>query len=355
MSSPIKRITSGIQPSGLLHLGNYLGAIKQWKEILTKDEFKSLQSRDKTFFFIADLHSLTSRFEYKNNDFAHFHKKPLDILSLETLSCLIASGIDPKKCNLFLQSSVPQHSELFWILNCLTPNHWLNTMIQYKEKKIDSNGIFSYPVLMAADVLLYKASHVPVGSDQRQHIELIDRITERINKLCKKEIFHKPICMVNDYPRVMSLGDGTKKMSKSTNETENNNNCIFLTDNHDEIRRKIKKAKTDSIGTIVYHKESRPEISNLLEIYSSITSLKIDSIEKDYKNKSTFQFKEDLSSVVINEIGGIGSKAYHMLKYERSFLLDVLRQGEEEAIVHAKETLNEVKSCLGMVCFNSVD
>lgn len=348
--SRLKRIVSGIQPSGTLHLGNYLGAVKEWKNLINdynKETEYKLDSKKNVLYFIADYHSLTSRLAAEKQDELKTSES-LETLTLNTVACLIASGVDYNKASLFLQSSIPYHTELQWILSCVTPNSWLNTMIQYKEKKIDSNGIFSYPVLMAADVLLYKASHVPVGSDQTQHIELIAKITDRINKVSKKKIFIRPEAISSDYPRVMSLIDGTKKMSKSDSSTLG---CIYLTDSKETIIKKITKSKTDSIGTIKFDKENRPEISNLISIYHSITGESIKNIENKFEKASTVEFKNKLVEVICEEILPISEKANKLIKHEKDLLLDVLREGEKTCSIIAKDTMEELKERLGIFSF----
>ena len=364
----INKFVSGIQPSGTLHLGNYLGAVKQWQKVINSDNNLENIKKKNAMFFIADYHSLTSKlnqliknteqtnldnFNYSNNNTC------LKDLSIQTLACLIASGINPEKCVIFLQSSVKEHTELQWILSCITPNSWLNSMIQYKEKKIDSNGLYSYPILMASDVLLYKATHVPVGEDQIQHIELISKLTERINKISYKQIFPVPKPIISEHKRVMSLTDGKVKMSKTkiiSNNKSNNikdtktvigkNSCVYLTDTSEDIKSKIIKAKTDSIGSIVYDKDNRPEISNLINIYSCLSGLTINNVENKFKNASTYDFKIELADLLNKELKSISEISRELISNKHSYLIDVLNEGFKEASNQANETLNELKEAL---------
>lgn len=340
----IKKIVSGIQPSGTLHLGNYLGAVKQWKNLVTNPEYKHLHDGNKILFFIADFHSLTTRLTIDNKaNIQNTILEPLEDLTLRTLACLISCGVDPKICKIFLQSSVPYHTELQWILTCVTPGSWLNSMIQYKEKKIDTQGLYCYPILMAADVMLYKATHVPVGTDQIQHIELIGKISERINKVAKKEIFPRPEYLSSSYPRVMSLTNGKQKMSKSVGGVSS---CIYLTDTNEQITNKIIKSKTDSLGTIKFNKEERPELSNLISIYSALQNISIKEVESKFEKSTTFDFKQELAKEICNEIQTISSEAQNLIKREKDYLLDVLREGQKSANEQALATIEEVKESL---------
>lgn len=396
MSGIVKRIVSGIQPSGTLHLGNYLGAVKEWKRLVNENQninnsdkadneksnnrvksnndsncnelksnistTNSIHTKSDILYFIADYHSLTTRLSKErkgeflktdnegiNNNINNLNNlekddnESLEKLSLNTLACLIASGINPNKCTLFLQSSIPFHTELQWILSCITSNSWLNTMIQFKEKKIDSNGLYSYPILMAADVLLYKGSHVPVGVDQLQHLELMAKIAERMNKTCKKKIFNIPKPIFSNQPKVMSLTNASKKMSKSD---PSQLSLIYLTENKETISKKILKAKTDSIGSIKYDFEKRPELANLISIYSAITGKSFDEVEKIFDAANTYEFKLKLIEVVCAEILPISEKANKLIKHENDYLLDILREGEKVAFDIAKNTIGEVKETL---------
>lgn len=350
MKNSLNRIVSGIQPSGTMHLGNYLGAVKLWIK-LANDNFENKINlsfkKENVMFFIADYHAITTKLSFNETSNTlneiQTEKDQLDNVSLKTLAFLIASGLDPNKCVLFLQSSIPEHTELQWILSCITPLSALNTMIQFKEKKINSNGIYSYPILMAADVLLYKATQVPVGEDQRQHLELIAKLTDRLNKICGKSIFEKPLCLNSNFPRIMSLKNANMKMSKSDSS---GNGIIYLSDSNEDIESKIIKAKTDSIGTIKFDKKDRPDVSNLIHIYSSLSELNIDEVEKKFENVNTYEFKKDLSKLVTKEIGKISQKYDRLIKHEKEYLRSILIDGQKIAKEIATKNIDEIKDCL---------
>lgn len=350
MKNNFRRIVSGIQPSGTMHLGNYLGAVKLWMKLANdnyENKINGSFNRENVMFFIADYHSITTKFSFNEitnsmNEVQNTNNQ-LDNMSLKTLAFLLASGLDPKKCTLFLQSSIPEHTELQWILSSITPLSALNTMIQFKEKKINSNGIYSYPVLMAADVLLYKATEVPVGEDQKQHLELIGKLTDRLNKVCGSYIFEKPICLNSNFPKIMSLKNANVKMSKSD---ITGNGIIYLSDSNEEIDSKIIKAKTDSIGTIKFNKNERPDVSNLIHIYSSLSELSIEDVEKKFENVNTFEFKKDLSKLVVKEIGIISEKYNRLIKHEKEYLRSILIEGKSIASEIAKKNIEEIKDCL---------
>ena len=330
-----KRLVSGIQPSGGIHIGNYLGAILQWKNSIS-----NYSRKEDILYFIADYHSITTILNDNNI-------KQRKSTTLNTLATLIACGIDPNKCTLFLQSSVPQHTELQWILSCVTPHSWLNTMIQYKEKNIDSNGLYSYPLLMASDVLLYKATEVPVGIDQTQHLELIKKTAQRINKVILKDLFPTPKPIIS-FSKVMSLTDGTKKMSKSDKGEEASKSIIYLKDKPEEITTKIIKSKTDSISTIK-NDPSRKEIYNLINIYSSFSGLNLTEIEEKYTDKNLYTFKQDLSDLLCKELNPIREKTEKLLKHEEDYLLDILNEGKKTASIIAIQTMEEIKQLLNFV------
>jgi tryptophanyl-tRNA synthetase len=323
----MKTIFSGIQPTGNLHLGNYLGSISNWA---------NLQNNHKCFFGIMDLHSIT------------VPQNPKDLKNniLETAIVYLASGVDPRKSSIFAQSTVKEHLELTWILGCLTPLGWLNRMTQFKEKSADNEnlGLYAYPVLMAADILLYKTDIVPVGEDQKQHLELSRDIAGAFNRQFKCEHFKLPEPMIlGNCTRVMSLQDGTKKMSKSD---ESDLSRINLSDNIDEIVKKIKKAKTDSVMGISYEK-SRPEIYNLLNIFSAATGKKPEEIAKNYQNSGAGQFKEDLANAVVLMVEPI-QKNITKLKNDLSFVSKVLDEGEEKARAIAASNIKEIKDIVGL-------
>ncbi|MEK6734598.1 MAG: tryptophan--tRNA ligase [Pseudomonadota bacterium] len=326
-----KIVVSGIQPSGTMHIGNYLGAIKNWI---------NLQDKYNCFFFLADLHTITvaqEPEEFRNN-------------ILSTAASLIASGLDPKLVTLFAQSSVAEHTELGWILNCMTPMGWLERMTQFKDKAGEdkeraSLGLFSYPVLQSADVLLYKADFVPVGEDQRQHLELARDIAASFNRHTKTNYFKLPEAMIlKEASRIMSLRDGTSKMSKSD---PSDYSRINLIDSPDVIVQKIKKAKTDSIAEIFFDKENRPEISNLLEIYAACSDRKIVEIVNMYEGKFTGQFKADLAEVIIEKIGNIGKEITRLYADDQSYIKQVLKTGAKKASILAKNNMSEIKELCG--------
>lgn len=331
-----KRVLSGVQPTGSLHLGNYLGAMRQWTE--NQDVYDN-------FFFVVDLHAITVPHD----------RKALSECTLAAAAMYIACGIDPEKSKIFVQSHVRAHAELTWLLNCVTPMGWVERMIQYKEKarrqgENVSVGLFDYPVLMAADVLLYQADLVPVGEDQRQHIELARDIARRYNDIyCKKKrprTFKEPkALMQKTAARVMSLEDGTSKMSKSA---ENDNSRINLTDPPNVIRKKIKKCKTDSFEGLEFDNPDRPECQNLLSIYQVITGKSKEEVLSECADMRWGQFKPLLADTVADHIAPIQQR-YNELMDDRSYLASVLRQGSERANEEAERTLEAVKRDLGFV------
>jgi len=326
------RVVSGIQPSGTMHLGNYLGAIKNWIP---------LQDENHCMFFLADMHTIT------------VPQNPEDLKRniISTAATYLASGIDPKKSILFAQSNVKQHAELGWILSCMTPMGWLERMTQFKDKSGEhkeraSLGLFSYPVLQSADVLIYKADLVPVGEDQRQHLELARDIASSFNRHTNSEYFKLPQAMImKEAARIMSLRDGTSKMSKSD---PSDFSRINLTDDRDTIIQKLKKAKSDSIAEIFYDKENRPEVSNLLEIYSNFTGDKINKIIENYQGKYFSHFKEDLAEIISDRITPIGKKikAYCL---DEAYVKAILKDGAEQATAIAETNINEIKELCGFI------
>ncbi|KAF8818999.1 tryptophan--tRNA ligase [Rickettsia endosymbiont of Cardiosporidium cionae] len=335
-----KHIVSGIQPSGAIHIGNYLGAIKQWI---------NLQNDFKCFIFLADLHSMTANL----TDF----KQDKTQLLFETLAIYIASGIDYKKSTIFLQSTISEHTELAWLLNCITPIGKLKRMTQFKSKSDINNiqflntGILTYPLLMAADILLYKASYVPVGNDQTQHLEFARDIASIINKHSSNHKYssnHKfpiPEATYQKYSsRIMSLKDGTKKMSKSDiSEFARINIC----DSADLITKKIQKSKTDSIEHISYEPKLRPEITNLINIYSEFSSISIQDIVSQYENKNISIFKQDLSEIIINKLQPLQSEYYRLIS-DKGFLSKIIDEGQKEATKIAHINYQEIKNIFGL-------
>lgn len=341
----LKRVVSGIQPTGILHIGNYLGAVKNW--INLQEQYKN-----NCFYFIADNHSITTKF-MKDIESEHLslgdNSESIHDMVLKTAACLLASGIDPNKCNLFIQSEIPAHAELMWIFSCLCPLSWLNKMIQFKEKsKLNKEnscvGLYTYPILMAADILAYRGEIVPVGEDQVQHVELTRDVAKRVNKLCKKEIIPVPDYSVSKLSaRIMSLQNGQKKMSKSDHNTYS---CLFLLSSEEEIRNKIIKAKTDSLGNITYDPVKRPEVSNLIHLYHGIREMPIEEITKLFQDASTYEFKQELIKSLIEKLGPINYKARKLLEFEKDYVKDVLNEGKKVAIDETNRTLNEVRSHL---------
>lgn len=328
-----KRVVSGIQPSGSMHLGNYLGAIKNWLP---------LQNQHQCLFFLADLHTITVPQD----------PKELQRNIINTAATYLATGLDPEQVTLFSQSSVVEHAELGWILGCMTSMGWLERMTQFKDKGGDdkeraSLGLFSYPVLQSADILIYKADLVPVGEDQRQHLELARDIASSFNRNTNSEYFNLPDPMImKNAARIMNLRDGTKKMSKSD---PSDLSRINLIDDADLIMQKIKKSKTDSISSIFYDKENRPEISNLLDIYASLADKSIAQITLEYEGKLTGQFKQDLAEILIEKIIPIGNKIKSLCKDDEAYVRKVLKDGAELASVIAKANMKEIKELCGFI------
>ena len=330
-----KKIFSGVQPTGNLHLGNYLGAIKNFVE-LSKD------NKNQCIFCVVDLHSITTKQD---------PKKLRDNIN-ETVASFIASGIDPKKNIIFNQSRVPAHSEAAWILSCVARMGWLNRMTQFKEKagkdkEKASVGLYSYPILMAADILLYDATHVPVGDDQKQHLELSRDIAQKFNNEFEVENFFKiPDPLIQkEFSRIMSLKDGLRKMSKSDSSDASR---INLTDNKDQIINKIKKAKTDTFPMPKDIKElnTRPEARNLISIYSSLTNTKIEQNIEILSGKNFSEFKESLSQVLVDKIEPI-TKEIKKLLNERSYIEQILDEGSKKANEIASKKIKEIHKIVG--------
>jgi tryptophanyl-tRNA synthetase len=325
-----KVIFSGIQPSGNLTLGNYLGAIKNWVNL--QDEYE-------TFFCVVDLHAITVRQEPKN----------LRAKTLEVIAIYIASGIDPEKNTIFIQSHVPAHSEGAWLLNCFTYMGELGRMTQFKDKSHRygeniSAGLFNYPVLMAADILLYDADLVPVGSDQRQHIEIARDIAIRFNNLYSPTFTIPEGYFNKSGAKIMDLQDPTKKMSKSD---DNVNSFILIMDPPDVIRRKISRAVTDNLGVIKYSDE-QPGIKNLINIISAITKETPETIEKRYVGVGYAQFKADVAEIIINELLPIQDKVRELLD-EKTQLEAVYKKGAEKANYVANKMLRKMQKKIGFI------
>ena len=328
-------VFSGVQPTGNLHLGNYLGAIKN---------FVSLQKEMNCVYCVVDLHAITTfqnPEELKNN-------------ILETTASFLATGLDPKKSIIFNQSSVPAHSELAWIFSCVSRVGWLNRMTQFKDKagsdkEKASVGIYIYPNLMAADILLYKATHVPVGADQKQHLELTRDIAQKFNKDFNcKDFFPLPEPLIlKNISRVMSLRDGTKKMSKSE---ESDYSRINLKDSPDEIVKKIKKAKSDSepIPDNIKSLEKKPEALNLLTIYSEVSKIDIEKTLIEMGGKEYTYIKGKLADLLVSEIAPIGKEIIKLMN-DKSNLIKILNKGSEKASIKAEENLKNIREKVGLI------
>ena len=330
-----KLVFSGVQPTGNLHLGNYLGALKK---------FVSLQKEMECIYCVVDLHAIT------------VFQDPIQLNDniLETTAGFLASGLDPDKSIIFNQSSVSGHAELAWILNCVSRMGWLNRMTQFKDKagadkEKASVGLYIYPNLMAADILLYKATHVPVGDDQKQHLELSRDVAQKFNNDYKcKDFFPLPEPLISkNISRVMSLRDGTKKMSKSE---ESDYSRINLKDSADEIRKKIKKAKSDSepIPDNIKMLEKKPEALNLLTIYAELskTDLKKTIVEMSGKDYSLLKAK--LTEILIEEIAPVGKEIKKLLN-DKQQLKKILLKGSEKANVIAEENLKNIREKVGLI------
>ena len=329
-----QRVLSGIQTTGNLHLGNYLGAIRNWVDI---------QQDYDNFFFFADLHAITVPHD----------PKVLAENTLKMAAIYLASGIDLKCSTIFVQSHVSAHSELAWLLNCVTPLNWLERMIQFKEKAVKQGenvgvGLLDYPVLMAADILLYDADKVPVGEDQKQHLELTRDIAARVNdKFGKKQsVLKVPEPMIrSEGARVMSLTDGTKKMSKSDPSELSR---IELLDPPDAIKRKIKKCKTDPVKGLTFDDPERPECDNLLTLYQILSNKTKEEVAVECQDMGWGQFKPLLTETTIEALKPIQDR-YHELMGDREYLDSVLREGAEKADSVASQTLTRVKDALGFL------
>lgn len=325
-----KAVFSGVQPSGTLTIGNYIGAIRN---------FVDLQDEYDCTYCIVDLHAIT------------VPQIPADLRrrTLEVLAIYMAAGIDPDKSTLFIQSHVPAHAELSWVLNTLTYMGQLNRMTQFKEKsrKSDENlnaGLFTYPVLMAADILLYQAQFVPVGEDQKQHLELARDVAERFNYRYS-DTFVVPEPLIKDFgAKIMSLQNPQAKMSKSDEDT---NAFILILDDKDAIRRKIKRAVTDSIG-IVRYSDEQPGLKNLLDIYSVFSKEDIDTIVQRYDGLGYGKFKEDLAEVVVAGLTPIQER-YKELISNKDFLEKVYKEGAQKASYKAERTLRKVYKKVGFI------
>jgi tryptophanyl-tRNA synthetase len=323
-------IFSGIRPSGKLHLGNYLGAIKNWIELQDKPD------TEMAIFAVVDYHGITTPFDPKI-----YHQQVMD-----TALDFLAAGINPKKSLLIRQSKVPEHTELAWIFNTITPVSWLDRLPTYREKlgetggKYNHMGLLDYPVLMAADILLYKSNLVPVGEDQLPHIDLTNEIAKKFNSMFGQTFEPvKPHLAIG--ARIMSLQDPAKKMSKTSDEG------IALSDSPDEIREKIKRAVTDSGKEIKFDPAGKPAIANLLTIYHLLSGKEIKETEDDYEGKNYSEFKSDLAEVIVNFLKPFQEKRKE-LSEDLVLVEDLLTESEEKAKIIASSTLAEVKQKMGL-------
>ena len=330
-----KKIFSGVQPTGNLHLGNYLGAIKNFVELNNDD-------KNECIFCVVDLHAITV---YQNPELLRNN-------IYETVATFLASGINPKKSIIFNQSRVSAHSETAWILSCVARMGWLNRMTQFKEKagkdkEKASIGLYSYPVLMAADILLYDATHVPVGDDQKQHLELCRDIAQRFNNDYKVENFFKvPEPLIQkQFSRIMSLKDGLKKMSKSE---PSDLSRINLTDNKDDIINKIKKAKTDSLPmpSTIDGLEDRAEAKNLLGIYSSLSGSTLEKSILEFSGKNFSEFKNSLAEILVDKIIPISVEIKKLLE-DKKYLEQILSEGHKKANDIASNKLKKIHELVG--------
>jgi tryptophanyl-tRNA synthetase len=323
----MKTIFSGIQPSGNLHIGNYIGALGQWVKV---------QNEREAIFCVVDLHAITVPQDPKT-----LKEKVLEIAAL-----YIAAGIDSEKAHIFVQSENPDHTTLAWILNTIAPFGQLERMTQFKDKSQKHEvtvGLFDYPVLMAADILLYQTDEVPVGEDQKQHVELTRDLAEKFNSRFG-EVFKLPIPVIQqETARIMSLQDPTAKMSKSdTNQLA----TIYLLDTEEQIREKIKKAVTDS-GSHISKDKGSAAISNLLAIYSAFKNQSLNQSLDELDGKYYSEFKALLADVVVEKLSGI-QKKYQTIRHDESSIRNVLDQGREYAISKSSETLTKVKELVGL-------
>ncbi|NEQ46508.1 MAG: tryptophan--tRNA ligase [Leptolyngbya sp. SIOISBB] len=327
------RILSGIQPTGNLHLGNYLGAIRNW--VALQEEYDS-------FLFMADLHAIT----------VPHNPQTLAEDTYKVAATYLACGIDPQKSTIFVQSHIPAHSELAWLFNCVTPLNWLERMIQFKEKAVKQGenvtvGLFDYPVLQAADILLYEPDLVPVGEDQKQHVELTRDIVNRFNFQYGSE--EEPVIKVPEPliqkagARVMSLTDGTKKMSKSDPSEMSR---IDLIDPPELLQKKIKRCKSDPVRGLEFDNVDRPECHNLLTLYMLLSGQTKAAVAEECAEMGWGQFKPLLAETAVEALKPIQEK-FHGLMDDRTYLESILREGREKAEVIALQTLHKAKAALG--------
>ena len=324
----MKRVFSGVQPTGNIHLGNYLGALKQ---------FVDLQEDHQCLYCIVDLHAIT----------VPQNPKALREHILDVAALYLSVGVDPKKSIVFVQSSVPGHSELSWILTCNSYTGELYRMTQFKSKSQNKEsapaGLLTYPILMAADILLYDTDVVPVGNDQKQHIELCRNLATRVNNTVKKTFVIPEGRYMKEGARIMSLDDPLQKMSKSA---ENIHSRISLLDEPSKIKKSIMKATTDSDGEIRFDIENKPGVSNLINIYSVLSGTPIADIEKQYQGQGYGQFKKDLVDITVDTLAPIKER-YEEIRHSQE-LLDILKDGGEKANEIAEKTMKRVRENFGL-------
>ncbi len=324
------RVFSGIQPTGSLHIGNYFGAIKQWLDF---------QYENECIFCIVDLHAIT----------APYDNEKLQELIMEKAIIYLAAGLDPEKVIIFTQSSVKEHTELCWLLNTVTPLGELYRMTQYKEKSTkykdkENAGLLNYPILMAADILLYGTQMVPVGEDQRQHVELARKIARKFNSTFGETFILPQEKLPTQGARIMNLADPTKKMSKSDTDKKGS---ISLFDSPEVIRKKIKSAVTDTYKTIKYEPKKRPGMANLLTIYALLADTTAKEVEKEVKGKTYSAFKEELADLIIEKLEPFRRKREEFMSRE-VYIKEILNQGEKKARVLAESKMEEVHKRMGI-------
>ena len=330
MEKDKKILYSAMQPSGVPSLGNYLGALKNWK---------NLQEDYNCIFGVANMHAITVR-----QNPTEFRRRIRDLFTL-----FLALGLDPEKNIVYVQSDVPAHAELSWILNCYTYTGELSRMTQFKDKSAKhadniNAGLFTYPVLMAADILLYQSDLVPVGADQRQHLEITGDIAERFNNIYG-DVFTIPEGYIPKVgARIMGLQNPEKKMSKS--ESDNENNAIFLLDDLNVIANKIKRAVTDSDNVVAYSPEEKPGISNLLNIYSAVTGKSVDDAVADFTGWGYGEFKKTVADAVVAEVQPLQEK-FKELSSDKAYIDKAMAEGAEKASYFANKTLRKVKKKIG--------
>jgi len=324
------RVFSGIRPTGELHIGNYLGAIKQWVE---------LQEKADCVFCIVDLHAITTPYKI-----GELQKNIIDLAV-----AYLSAGLDPEKCILFVQSQVREHAELAWLLGTITPLGELQRMTQFKEKakkhpEYVNAGLFNYPLLMAADILLYQTDLVPVGKDQQQHVELTREIARHFNGKFGKVFKEPEVILPKVGEKIMSLQNPKKKMSK----TDDPRGCIDLSDTPEEIRKKIMSAVTDTGKTIVYDPQKKPGISNLLTIYSIFSGKTTKELEKKFKNRGYAELKKSLAELLINSLEPFQRKRKELLQRE-VYVKEILEKGRKRAQLLAQSTMAEAKKKMGLI------